>query len=82
MSTRKELVEVVRARPEPIEVRPSRLGRVRLDHVDGRRFTVRQRKNHIEIREFHLDDRTVSVYFAHPNVYSDEFARQLGLALS
>lgn len=81
MSTRKELIEVVRARPEPIEVRPSRLGRVRLDHVDGRRFTIRQWKNRVEIRERNADG-TVTVYFAHPNVYSDGFAQQLGLALS
>lgn len=81
MSTRKELVEVVRARPEPIEVRPSRLGRVRLDHVDGRRFTIRQWKNHVEIRERNADG-TVTVYFAHPNVHSDGFSQQLGLALS
>lgn len=82
MSTRKDLIEVLRARPEPIEVRPGWLGRVRLVHADGRRFTVRQRKNYIEIREFHLDDRTVSVYVTHSNVHSDEFAQQLGLALS
>lgn len=81
MSTRKELVEVVRARPEPIEVRPSRLGRVRLVHADGRRFTIRQRKNHVEIRERNADG-TVTVYFAHPNVHSDGFSQQLGLALS
>lgn len=82
MSTRKDLIEVLQARPEPIEVRPSRLGRVRLVHADGRRFTLLQRKNRIEIREFHLDDRTVSVYFTYSNVHSDEFAQQLGLALS
>ena len=73
MSTRKDL----------IEVRPCWFGkRVRLVHADGRRFTIRQRKNYIEIREFHLDDRTVSVYFTYSNVHSDEFAQQLGLALS
>lgn len=81
MSTRKDLIGVLRARPEPIEVRPSRLGRVRLDHVDGRRFTIRQWKNHVEIRERNADG-TVTVYFAHPNIYGDGFAQQLGLALS
>lgn len=80
MSTRDDLIKILQARPEPIEVRP-RLFDTRLVHADGRRFTILLRRHHVEIRERHRDG-TVSVYFAHPNVYDDNFSQQLGLALS